>query len=206
MAIDVIVYTYKQKHHEGYAFEDEEVQDVSVTIKDGDDSVLASGNTGVNGVFTASGITPSDDFVKVEVSKTGYVSRAVYVGVADGTTEYVAIPMVSVSPISSRTAVIRARLVQQSPDGEWIPAEGVQMSVSLVNTPVCLSADDGFKHYVSGSSWSAQSDDAGIVEVKVPLDDRPEMRVVRVKVSSAGIDTIIAITDDEIDLGTLEIG
>ena len=206
MAVDVVVYTYRQKYREGYAFEDEEVDGVTVTIKDEDDSVLASGTTGTDGTFTATGITPAGDYIKVEVSKTGYLTRTVYAEVIDGTTEYVAIPMYSTSPISSRTAVIRARIVQQNSDGEWVPAEGVQMSVSLANSPVHLLADDGYTHYVSGSSWSAKSDDTGVVEVKVPMDDRPEMRVFRVKISAVGIDTTIAITGSEVDLGTLELG
>jgi len=207
--INATVYTFIEYPHSDVDFADSELSGVTITIYDSDHTtVLASGTTTSEGVFTASSLTTSDSYIYVKAEKTGYLTKEIYAEVNDSTTEYIGIRMYSTDPLTGKTALIRARLVAMDSDGDWSYVEGVQMIITPVNSPIYVTDSSSYETYVTGTQWTATSDSNGIVEIKVPLDDREEMRIFRVQISAAGIDKYITVPDGTatLELGTLTIG
>ena len=203
------VYTYTESAKSGVDFEDNELSGVTITIYDSDGTTsLATGTTTSEGVFTASSLTTNDDYIYIKAEKTGYLTKNIYASVSDGTTEYAGIRMYSTDPLNSKVALVRARLVAMDTNGDWGYVSGIQMIISPVNSPIYATDSSSYKPYITGTQWTTTSDSNGIAEIKVPLDDREEMRVFRVQISAAGIDEYITIPSGTttLELGTLELG
>ena len=201
--LTIKVYVYERTDYNGQEC-DSEISGATVTIYDTDGvTELSSGTTNSSGIYEDT-ITVSGTHCLVKAEKTGYTTRHIWAAVADGVDEYVTLELTQTN--FSNAATIRARLRYYS-DGNWLPAQNVEMRVTIPNTPAKATGADGLKYFITSNTISATSDENGVVSAVVPLADDEELRVFRVTIPSANIDRYVNIPPGttEVDLGTINI-